>query len=154
MKRHSRYQTPRCLILILGFCCCASCGSDEECFTPPAGFALDIRDEDGSSILSLYEAADIQLYYLNEESEPVPIEFRKEGVITSDQLPLLSIAGENPFYLEVDAKTDTLVVDVVRDRSVSDNCTAYFYSYVGVNGESAVVETLAPDVPPVFIVNR
>ena len=153
MKKHSFSKPLRHLILLLFVSFCSSCDSDEECFTPPAEFVFDVRNEDNVSILSQYQEQDIRLYYLDESDRPVNVDFRKESAIFSSQLPFLSIEGKNPFYLEIDSAIDTLLVEVQRDKSV-DDCTAYFYRYVGVNGEAASVDSSAVNIPPVFIVIR
>ena len=153
MKKQLVPQPLSHLILLLFICFCIACDSDEVCFTPPADFVLDVRTEDNVSILPDYQEQEIQLYYLNDDERPVNVEFRKEGAIFSSQLPFLSIEGKNPFYLEIDSDIDTLLVEVQRDKSV-DDCIAYFYRYVGVNGEAASVDSSAINIPPGFIVNR
>ena len=153
MKKYSFLQPLGYIVSLLCISCCGSCDSDEECFTPPPDFVFDVRNEDNVSILSRYQEQDIRLYYLDENDRPINVDFRKEGAIFSNQLPFLSIEGKNPFYLEMDSMTDTLLVEVQRDKSV-DDCTAYFYRYVGVNGKEANVDASATNIPPVFVVTR
>ncbi len=114
---------------------------DEECFTPPPPFFADIRNEEDVSILSQYKAEDIALYYLDERSKSVNVDFYIEGFLISGDLPFISKDGVTSFYLEVNDVVDTLVVEVLEDQSL-DDCTAYFFNYVGFNGKAAELDTV------------
>ncbi len=127
--------------LLLFISCCSSCSDgDKECFTPPPAFFADIRNGDGRSILSQYKAEDISLYYLDENDGSVNVDFYIEGFLISGDLPFISKNGETSFYLEIDDVIDTLVVEVLKDQSL-DDCTAYFFNYVGFNGKPAELDT-------------
>ncbi len=129
---------------------CSSCDNNDECFTPPTDFVFDIRNENNRSILSDFEEEDIRLYYLDKDDRQVAVDFTKEGFIFSRQLPWLSVEGKNPFYLKTGSVTDTLQVEVFQDKSLKD-CAAFFYSYVGFNGEPANLDTLNKNMPPVYV---
>ena len=141
------------VVSLLCITCCSACGDDDECFTPPAEFVLDVRDENGNSLLGQYEEEDIWLYYWNENGRRIPVDFYKEGIIFSRELPFKSIEGNSTFYLETGDVIDTLEVEVMRDQRLED-CTVYIYRYVVVNGEEALLDSSSPNIPPVYVVVR
>ena len=121
--------------------CCLSCSDgDEDCFTPPLGFFADIRNGEGRSILPQYEAEDIDLYYLDENGRNTSVDFSIEGFLISGDLAFISVSGVTSFYLEIDNVVDTLVVEVLEDKSSNNGC-GYFYNYVGFNGKPAELDT-------------
>ncbi len=139
-------------LLGIGIGCFGSCDDDDDCTTPPPEFYLDVRDENDVSILSQYEEQDIRLYHLDEEDREVAINFDKEGVLFVD-VAFSTTEANDTIYLAIEEVVDTIVVDVRRDQSVED-CVAFFYNYVGVNGERARSDNTATNIPPVYIVNR
>lgn len=113
----------------------------DDCFTPPETFRMMVVDKDTGEDLfdgRPYFTDSLEIYYFqNEERKNAPFQIEHlnsyEKVITSEQLPWLSVAGNKDFYIQLNSiDTDTLYLHVAEYLHYC--CRSYPYVEATING--------------------
>ncbi len=131
------------IVSVIIFISIISCDREDcdDCFTPPETFMMMIVDKDtGEDLLDgkTYFTDSLEIYYFqNEERKNAPFQIEHlnsyEKVITSEQLPWLSVAGNKDFYIQLNSiDTDTLYLHVAEYLHYC--CRSYPYVEATING--------------------